>query len=125
MHQGELVARERQPQVCLGEALHTATENSLHLGHHHLIRMHGNHRALHEVDHQAGGLGELVEDELDLVGGGDAGLENDQGVVCILQDRARSLVGERVPQEGILLNHPLEKVTHQQVQVRRQGIPLP
>jgi hypothetical protein len=118
------ITGERQAEVGLGETLNAAAKRTLHGSSDLVAHVHGHHGALVEVYHEARGEGELVQDRPQARRRAHTRLKDDQGVVGVLQDRARGTVDQRVAEDVVLLDHPLQQITHQQVQVRREGITL-
>jgi hypothetical protein len=106
----ELVAGERQAEVGLGETLHHTAE---HLGggsESLRVQGHGNKGALGEVDDEAGGGSEVVEDALEPLRGPGLSAEDDQRVVGVLQHERWAPVNQGVLKHTILFDKLLENV---------------
>jgi hypothetical protein len=57
---------------------------------------------------------------------GSAGIgPHDEGIVHVLQDRARHPIGERVKEPSVELDEPLQHVGGDEEEVRRQRVSLP
>jgi hypothetical protein len=84
----EFLSRERQTEICLGEALDTASKGSLNLIHILGIDVHWHQGTFMEIDREPRGLGKLVQQKLETGSDRLAGTHDDQSVVSVLQDWA-------------------------------------
>jgi hypothetical protein len=112
----------------LGEGRDGAAQNTGKIGS-EVIRdpTNGDEGAFVEVDVEASCLGEEVEDLLEAADLGALGSQDQQGVICILDNGAREVVHERM-QQGLFGafhgNEAREQVGDSKVQVWGQRVSL-
>jgi predicted ABC-class ATPase len=87
--------------------------------------MNGNKGALVEIDCETRSRNKDVEELLQVLGSNNVRTHEDDGVIGVLEHRARNVIQERVPQEGVLANQSLKNIGDKEEHVRGEGVSLP
>jgi hypothetical protein len=119
--EGELCRRQGEPEVRLRESRDGASKGCSHVRRILRGNKHGDEARFVEVDGEARGGGEVVQDAFE--GGGRSGgsLAEDEGIVRILEDGARCVGGEGVGEVTFRPGQPdkpLEDVGNDDKEVR-------
>jgi hypothetical protein len=121
----KLLGGKREPEVVLGETLHAASKNGLDFPDDTGVHVHGHECALVEIDAEAGGTSEALEQPMHMEIRRHIRMKDQQRIVCVLENGAGRTANNGLLGDVVGLDQPLQHVGDDEEEVWRERVALP